>query len=71
MPRFRPVRELYEDAMKEIMEVSSLAQLETHLNCNIAYEFYGYDIKHGWNDTWLVYDTKTGYPKGYLDGPIK
>jgi hypothetical protein len=65
---FRPQRGSLEDAMKEVIEVSSLAELEKKINWpNLTTKFYCHDHRIGWN-TWIVMSNGTAI--GYANGEM-
>lgn len=81
--RFRPVRELLEDAMKELFEAKTWAEIDAHIrkrhlifpdaeHTTIVVERYGGpDERIGWKETYLVlektFPSGKEYPVGYLD----
>lgn len=76
---FRPHRGLLEEAMKEVVQVSSRDQLVAQLNKiyeigsrftieNLNIKPYGYDDRIGW-DTYIVTNkgNAVGFTNGYLE----
>lgn len=74
---FRPIRELLEDAMKEVVSISSLEEIRGfympddpifHMKGKLKVRHYCFDSRINW-DTWLVVDEEgraRGYTNGYL-----
>lgn len=66
---FRPQRGSLEEAMKEVIEVSSLSELENKTTwTNLTTKFYCFDSRINW-DTWII--LSNGNAVGYANGELK